>query len=140
DLPSERNDLYVKFKLLEKADNVSFLIAGSSRAESFEPSYVKEITGQNAFLAALGGAGLPMKLVLIRKALQAQPIKHVLYVSDFFELKDRPLDPKLELQEEMTSYIEDELPYLGTTPWTEHVLHFLDHRNLEKSFSLLKDY
>lgn len=136
-LPSEKNDYFVKFKLLEKARGTKALILGSSRAESFLPSRFEDLMGLKTFSAALGGAGAPAKLAFLRKANQHHKIEFIFYLSDFYELKKREIDPKLLYQEEMSLLIKPELKDISITPWTDRLLHYIDHRLLENSINFL---
>ncbi len=137
DVVTEYNDIFVKFKLLERFKDLDCLIVGSSRSEHFVPKIVNPHLKSNCFSSSIGGASAVVKLLYIRKALESPRLKTIIFVSDFYEFNNLPVDAKLYFQTEMSQYVGDYVSQLRTPDFKDRVLSYIERKVTERSMRSL---
>jgi hypothetical protein len=154
---SDRNSALVKLIRLkartQQSPPLETLIVGSSTSEVFGPRLVKEVLGQEAFLAGDGGSPTLLRAAYIFAALESQiqpenRLRQVIYVSDLFEARgdtrpkenNQTLDTKVYYQPELMGYIPDEFKNNLKAPafftrWQD----FFSEKSLRLSLATLRD-
>ncbi|MEE6251342.1 MAG: hypothetical protein VX583_13150 [Bdellovibrionota bacterium] len=84
DRPALNNPHKLKLDFIRN-QKFNCIILGSSRAESFSPYQLSEITGYDCVNLAVGGASTALKRLYLEESKKHQDLKYVLYVSDFYE-------------------------------------------------------
>ncbi|WP_374032719.1 hypothetical protein [Bdellovibrio bacteriovorus] len=82
-----QNVYYQAAQIVGANPNAEVVILGSSRGETTSALWVEEVTGLKTINLSKGGAGLLLKVSLLRTALdQKLPLKKVIWIADYFEL------------------------------------------------------
>lgn len=84
DRPALNNPHKLKLDFIRN-QKFNCIILGSSRAESFSPYQLSDITGYDCVNLAVGGASTALKRLYLEESKKHQDLKYVLYVSDFYE-------------------------------------------------------
>lgn len=128
-----QNVYYQASQIVGANPDAQVVILGSSRGETTSALWVEEVTGLKTINLSKGGAGLLLKVALLRSALdQKLPLKKVIWIADYFELAGEVTDVKVRqtpvLREKLLPDVEglDGMKY-----YLEHLQSLISHNTLE---------
>ena len=137
---SDRNIAYKRFKLLENTSQVTDLIVGSSTSEVFVPQVLKDRFGVQAFTVSTGGAGVALRYLLVKQAIDTQPqLKRIIYVADLFEFENSELNTSAYYQSEMIKKLDPDLMSTTKPGLIARLNDYFSYFVIDRSIRTLKD-
>jgi hypothetical protein len=138
---SDRNVAFKRYRLMMEAPKITDVFIGSSTAEIFQPSVLRQQFPIDAFNFAMPAATLPLRYIMAKSSILRHPeLKRVVMVSDLFEFQDFTLQSKIYHQPELRSYLEDEvLKQISAPSFSSRFQDYFSFRSVEKSFQTLAD-
>ncbi|AHZ84208.1 hypothetical protein Bb109J_c1512 [Bdellovibrio bacteriovorus] len=134
-----QNVYYQAAQIVGANPEAQVVILGSSRGETTSALWVEEVTGLKTINLSKGGAGLLLKVALLRTALdQKLPLKKVIWIADYFELAGEVTDVKVRqtpvLREKLLADVEG---LDGVKYYLEHLQSLISHNTLEAAIHQL---
>lgn len=136
-----QNVYYQSAQIVAANPDAEILIMGSSRGERTPPLWVQKVSGKKSINLSKGGAGLLLKVTLIRTAEELKlPIKKVIWVADYFELAGDVTDVKVRQTPVLKKHLANELGSAGggLKNYFEGLQRLIDHNSFEASMRQLQ--
>lgn len=138
-----QNVYYQAAQIVGANPDAEVLIVGSSRGERTPPLWIQEVTGKKTVNLSKGGAGLLLKVALLRTAEEYKlPLKKVIWIADYFELAGDVTDVKVRqtpvLKKQITAELS-ELGVFGIKNYFEGLQRLIDHNSFEASMRQLQN-
>lgn len=139
-----QNVYYQSAQMVAANPDAEILIMGSSRGETTPPLWVQSVTGMKTINLSKGGAGLLLKVALLKTAEEYKlPLKKVIWIADYFELAGDVTDVKVRQTPVLRKHIASELKGLegvgGLKYYAERTQRLFDHNSFEASLQQLKN-
>lgn len=135
-----QNVYYEAVQLIAANPEAQVLILGSSRGQTTPGLWVQEQTGLKTLNLSKGGAGVLLKLALVRTALEHKlPLKRVIWIADYFEVAGDVTDVKVRQTPVLRKHLMAELPEEGGIKnRLESLQRLVDHNTFEASLAQMK--
>ncbi|MEK2645188.1 hypothetical protein [Bdellovibrio sp. BCCA] len=132
-----QNVYYEAAQLIAANPDSEVIILGSSRGQTTPEVWVQSRTGMKTLNLSKGGAGVLLKLALLRIAQEYKlPLKKVIWIADYFEVAGEVTDVKVRQTPVLRRYLTQELSEIGGLKNRfESLQRLIDHNSFEASLA-----
>ncbi|MGZ3771513.1 MAG: hypothetical protein ACXVCP_18135 [Bdellovibrio sp.] len=136
---STQNVYYQSAQIVAANQDAQILVVGSSRGETTPLLWIQQVTGQKTVNLSKGGAGLLLKVALLRTAEEYKlPLKKIIWIADYFELAGDVTDIKVRQTPVLRKQLNEELGSRSLKGNLERLQRLIDHNTFEASLQQLK--
>lgn len=135
-----QNVYYEATQLIAAHPEAEVLILGSSRGQTTPGNWVENHIGMKTLNLSKGGAGILLKLALLRTAQEYKlPLKKIIWIADYFEVAGDVTDVKVRQTPVLRKHLVKELPEeAGIKNRLEFLQRLIDHTSFEASLAQIK--
>lgn len=137
---ANQNVYYQAAQTVAANPDAQVVIMGSSRGETTSALWVDEVTGLKTINLSKGGAGLLLKVALLRNAQEQKlPLKKVIWIADYFELAGEVTDAKVRHTPVLRNVLLKDVEGLsGVKHELERLQILISHNTFEASLHQMK--